>query len=346
MPTLSPKVKHLLAKSRDSALLAVDVYNKPATKFRSYAYIVLMVIAWTSLLHSVFERRKVKYFYRKRNSSRYEYIDGDRKAWDISKCVEEYFRDQSIATRKNLEFFIGLRNKIEHRFLPALDIEIIGECHSLLSNFERILVKEFGEKHSLNESLAIPLQLLTIDPAWRMKTLKELQAREYELVRNYIHSFRASLDAETESSLEYSFRVFLIPKIGNHESSSDIAIEFVKYNPDKPEEMQLYESLVALVKEKRVEIPVFNSGALKPGDVCKRVEQSLGIRFAPATHHVSCWKHDKVRPERGSKTPEFTNPKYCHYDAAHKDYVYTEDWVKFLIQELSDANRRQEILGL
>ena len=45
-------------------MLAVDVYNKPATSFKSGAYIVLMVIAWTSLLHAIFERRKTPYFYR------------------------------------------------------------------------------------------------------------------------------------------------------------------------------------------------------------------------------------------------------------------------------------------
>ena len=38
-------VKQCLEKSRDSALLAVETYNKPAIKFRSGGYIVLMVIS-------------------------------------------------------------------------------------------------------------------------------------------------------------------------------------------------------------------------------------------------------------------------------------------------------------
>lgn len=39
------KTKSILEGSIDSALLAVEVYNKPRTTFRSQAYIVLMIIA-------------------------------------------------------------------------------------------------------------------------------------------------------------------------------------------------------------------------------------------------------------------------------------------------------------
>lgn len=42
---LPKAVKKFLEKSRDSALLAVETYNKPAIKFKSGGYIVLMVIS-------------------------------------------------------------------------------------------------------------------------------------------------------------------------------------------------------------------------------------------------------------------------------------------------------------
>lgn len=43
------KVRNMLEKAKESAMLAIEVYNKPATKFRSGGYIVLMCIAWTSV---------------------------------------------------------------------------------------------------------------------------------------------------------------------------------------------------------------------------------------------------------------------------------------------------------
>lgn len=62
---LRGKAKKLVFKSRESALLAVSIYNNPQTIFKTYAYIVNMCIAWTSLFHAIFEKRKIKYFYHK-----------------------------------------------------------------------------------------------------------------------------------------------------------------------------------------------------------------------------------------------------------------------------------------
>ena len=59
MPRGLPRaVKKCLEKSRDSALLAVETYNKPAIKFKSGGYIVLMVISWTALFHAIFLGKK------------------------------------------------------------------------------------------------------------------------------------------------------------------------------------------------------------------------------------------------------------------------------------------------
>ncbi len=75
---LSLKIKMQLEKARESAILAVDIYNKPATVFRSGGFIVLMCIAWTSLFHAIFFKKGRKPFYRcKDDRRRYEIIDGD-----------------------------------------------------------------------------------------------------------------------------------------------------------------------------------------------------------------------------------------------------------------------------
>lgn len=70
-----------LAKAKEPAIAAVDCYNRCGTQFRSGSYIVLMCIAWTSLFHAIFFRRKVKPFYREsEDSKRFKKIDGDYKA--------------------------------------------------------------------------------------------------------------------------------------------------------------------------------------------------------------------------------------------------------------------------
>ena len=134
MRRLPREVKACLEKARESTLLAVGSYNRPETAFRSGAYIVLMVIAWTSLFHAIFLKNQVKPFHtkiRKGRYVRYERVGGDYKAWELAECVRQFYGGNNSAARSNLEFFIDLRNKIEHRSMPQLDDQIFGECQAL-----------------------------------------------------------------------------------------------------------------------------------------------------------------------------------------------------------------------
>jgi ABC-type Fe3+ transport system permease subunit len=80
MPRLPVEVVANAKKAREAAVLAVEIYNRPATSFRSAGYIVLMIIAWTALFHALFLRKRIKPYYRKKGSSRrYERIEGDYK---------------------------------------------------------------------------------------------------------------------------------------------------------------------------------------------------------------------------------------------------------------------------
>ena len=51
------RTRRILESSIDSALLGVEIYNKPRTAFRIEGYIALMIMAWTKLLHARFNQR-------------------------------------------------------------------------------------------------------------------------------------------------------------------------------------------------------------------------------------------------------------------------------------------------
>lgn len=138
------KAQNLLENSLNSALTAVETYNRPGSKFRLENYIVLMIIAWTKLFHAYFQSTiGEKYFYKEKHGH-YKIIDGDKKAWELSECIKNYQKTcdkadaLSNAVVANLKLFIGIRNKIEHRFWDGttLDIILFGECQALLYNFE------------------------------------------------------------------------------------------------------------------------------------------------------------------------------------------------------------------
>ncbi len=339
------KVRSLLEKSREAALLAVEVYNKPNTSFRTGGYIVLMNIAWTSLFHAIFERDGVRYFYKK-SKNRYIRIDGERKAWELKECLKQYYKDKNPPERKNLEFFIRLRDKIEHRFLPQLDIDIFGECQAMLINYENLLVNEFGGKYALKENLVFTLQFSSYYQKEQQTAIKSKIAKEYEDVKNFIDRYRHNLSARIYSDSRYSFRVFLIPKVGNRRSSSDVAIEFIKYDPNNPEEMKQYNKFIVAIKEKRI----INEG-FKAGEVADRVYNALrdkmppGWKFNASYHHARCWKYYKIRPNKGDSKPEKTNEKYCYYDKPFNQYVYTQEWIDFLMEKLKDQEEYKRIFG-
>ncbi len=341
----SVKVKELLEKAKDSALLAVEIYNKPRTSFRSGGFIVFMSIAWLALFHAIFEHKGIEYFYKK--NGHFVIIDGERKAWELGECIKKYYREQNNAIRKNLEFFIKLRNKIEHRFLPQLDTNIFGECQAMLINFENLLTSEFGEEHAIKENLVFALQFSSILQEKQQQALKIKESKEYKNVKQFIENYRDHLSNSIKNSLSYSFKVFLIPKVGSCEGTSDVAIEFVKYDPEKPEEQERYKKLLVAIKEKQVPTVGFRAG-----QVCEKVFDALkdkmppDWKFNPSFHHVKCWKYYKVRPPKNSPNPAKTNQSYCFYNAAFNQYEYTEEWVKFLIKKLKNKQTYKKVMGI
>src|SRR5665647_10205 len=99
------KTKTTLDSSIDSALLAVEIYNKPRTAFRSEGFIAMMVIAWTRLFHAHFNNTiGDRYYYQKKG--RYEIVDGERKAWELGTCIKRYCK-LTAPVEKNLLFFIS-----------------------------------------------------------------------------------------------------------------------------------------------------------------------------------------------------------------------------------------------
>ena len=53
----------LVKKSREAAIAAVQIFNNPSMLFKSELFIVLMVIAWTYLLHAYYKKKCIDYRY-------------------------------------------------------------------------------------------------------------------------------------------------------------------------------------------------------------------------------------------------------------------------------------------
>lgn len=316
----------LLKKAREFALLAVSTYNNPFTDFKTYGFIINIVIAYTALFHAIFEKRGDDYFYLDSNNE-YKFIDGDKKAWELTDCINKYWNGADYPEKANLKFLIGLRNKIEHRSLPAIDLFTGGECQSALNNFENLIVKEFGDEYALVTNLAMAMQLTEISAQAQVDALKQLQTDNYRVVKEYMESYRESLSDAISQSQKYRLRAYLIPKLGNHATTSNLAIEFINTNKLSKEALAEYEKAVTFIKE--IESPF----KLRPNKVVKILEKKIaGFNM---TLHTKCWKYFQARPR---EIQQIFRGDYSAYDEGAECYLYSQKWVKFLEEKLADIN--------
>lgn len=343
------KLKPYVQKARDAALLAVEVYNKPAVAFKSSAYIALMVMAWTALLHAIILRSGGKPYYKLANG-RFDKVDGDFRHWDLSECVRQFWkRTPQDPVRVNLEFFIPLRNKIEHRYLPALDNAVFGECQALLLNFDDAMGQHFGKANQIRESLSFSLQLFPSGESFAQAVKANKNLTD---IKKFVDDYRAMLSAEVVGSAQFAFKAFLI-RVSNHASKDALPIQFFHRDKLTAQQQAEFDKFAVMVKWK--DAGGGNKGHCKPSNVVAQVQAALGnpkvdragkqVDKFNQTGHQRCWKHYKARPQAGAANPEVTETKWCIYDPVHHDYVYTPAWVAFLTERLADEKEFVAVIG-
>jgi hypothetical protein len=332
----------LLAKSRESALAAVRVYNDPVAGFRTETFIVLMVIAWNSLFQAVLERAGVDYYERDANG-RQVLVDGRPRVKDTWALVNLALGDpERAAMRANLDFFLKLRHLIAHRYLPALDPQVVGESQAMLLNYESFVVEQFGPESGLAERLSVPLQLSGFRNSAGLSALKRAQANLPVDVQTFLAQHRKEVSDEVLRSPEYALQIFFVPVTANRDRSADAVVHFVRPGDVTDDLEEKLQDLAVVSKPRRV--AVASDDLLRPSEVVNLVRERLPYRFTSDTHQRA-WKHYGVRPATGSAEPEATDDRYCRYDRLMRGYGYTRAWVDRLVDELSDAARYAEIVG-
>jgi hypothetical protein len=130
MPRRVGSIKvELIRKSREAALSAIQLYNNPLVQFKSEGFIVLMVIAWTYLLHAYYREKCIEYRYCSTQGNRRRFDrtkHGAYKYWELERCLNDDACPIDRDTANNLRFLIGLRHEIEHQMTVDLDNYLSG----------------------------------------------------------------------------------------------------------------------------------------------------------------------------------------------------------------------------
>ncbi|MFH2035462.1 MAG: DUF3644 domain-containing protein, partial [Candidatus Zixiibacteriota bacterium] len=180
----------LLKKSREAALAAVQIFNNPNITFKAESYIVLMIIAWTYLLHSHFRSKGIEYRYFKSKGLRRKFertSKGAYKYWELERCLNDSLSPLDKHTSNNLRFLIGLRHEIEHQMTSKIDDLLSARFQACCLNYNAYLKKLFGKKYDIERHLSFSLQFATIST-----DQKDLLADHKELpthIKSYIKDF-------------------------------------------------------------------------------------------------------------------------------------------------------------
>jgi hypothetical protein len=251
------KYWHIVKASRDEACLAARLYNDPSEVRSFEAFVVHMHLAWLYLLHAELNRDGIDYRYPRNDKPRLLVkVDGEPKRWELMKCVGYRWPESADPTRLNLEFFIGLRNKIEHRYArqqEALTVALGGHAQALLLNYEEELTAAFGVTESLSTRLRFPVFVGSFTDAG-VRTLRKLRCDLPAPLRTFIAEFHAGLSEETQSDPRFELRLRvtneLVPK-----DPDALALRFTKYNDLTEEQRVVLEELdrqgVVITKERQ-----------------------------------------------------------------------------------------------
>jgi len=281
----------LLKKSREAALTAIKVFNDPLVCFKSETFIVLMIIAWTYMLHAYYRGKGVEYRYFQMKGSRRRFDHtkyGAHKCWELERCLNDSASPIDPDVAANLRFLIGLRHEIEHQMAMSLDSYLSGRYQACALNFNNYMKKLFGRKYGLDEHLAYSIQFIELSQEQLAGPAPKAEIPERLLA--YMTEFDESLEPGQLDSSRFSYRLLFTRKLANRPGQADRVVEFIDPDSDLAKKIN-----TEYWVKKEVERPKF-----RPTDVVAKVCEAGFGKFRINPEHVEMWKaEDAKNPGKG-----------------------------------------------
>lgn len=281
----------LIEKSRESALSAIRVFNDPHVSFKSETYIVLMIIAWTYLLHAYYRRKGIEYRYYDQKGKKkifHKTKHGAFKYWELDRCLNDKAcpLDKEVAT--NLRFLIGLRHEIEHQMTRSLDHYLSGRYQACAVNYNESLKKLFGKKFALDSFLSFSIQFVEISDEQLLGPSP--QASIPERLRAYVVEFDNALNHDEYNSPKYSYRLLFKKKLVNRPGQADRVVEFIDPNSELAKTIDKEYWVKKEVERKKY----------RATDVVALVRNAGFNRFKIQPEHLAMWKAENAKdPAKG-----------------------------------------------
>lgn len=302
--------QELLQKSKEAALAAVAIFNNPNIMFKAETFIVLMIIAWTYLLHAFYRSKHIEYRYCHSQSNGKRKFDktknGAYKFWELERCLNESSSPLDKDTSNNLRFLIGIRHEIEHQMTTRIDNILSAKFQACCLNYNEYLIKLFND-NSIQQRLSFSLQFSSISEEQKnmLEDRKDLPGN----IKSYILNFDQLLSDAEYSSPKYAYRIFFVPKTANRKGQADQVIEFVKADSEIAKGLN---ANYAVINE--TERPKY-----LPGQIVQYVQSKGYGRFRMYEHTQLVKSEDAKNPAKGYGV--MVAGKEWHWYQSWRDFV-------------------------
>lgn len=298
----------LMAKSREAALCAIRVFNDPHVSFKSETFIVLMVIAWTYMLHAHYRQKKIEHRYFTQDGKRRKFDrtkHGAYKYWELERCLNDKANPIDKDTANNLRFLIGLRHEIEHQMTRSLDAYLSGRYQACAINYNQYVKKLFGKKHGLDDFLTYSIQFAELTDEQLNGPKPEIAIPER--LRAFVAEFDAALTHDEYNSAQYSYRLLFKKKLVNRPGQADRVVEFIDPNSELAKTIDK-----EFWVKKDVERPKFSANK-----VVEEVRKAGFKNFRVHHAHTNMWKTDNAK-----------EPAKGYGVLVEKTWFWYEPWIK------------------
>ena len=299
--------QELVKKSREAALAAVQVFNNPAITFKSEIYVVMMVIAWTYLLHAYYRDKKIVYRYFKQLPSGRKKFDtttkGAYKHWELERCLNCDDSPIDTDSANNLRFLIALRHEIEHQMTTRIDNLLSARFQACCLNYNEYIKKFFGQQHGIDRHLSFILQFasLTEDHVDMLTERGDLPQH----IQKFIDGFDGHLSPDEFNSPRFAYRVLFVPKTANNKGQADQVIEFVKADSELAHQVN---AKYAVIKETERE-------KYLPAQIVMLMQED-GFPGFNIHAHTQLWQANDAK-----------NPKHAYGTQVVKQWYWYKKWV-------------------
>lgn len=278
----------MIKKSKESFLLAIELFNKPTISLNVECFCIFICNAWDLLLKAYLIKQDKSIYYKNNN-----------RTYDLSKLIQLIFTNINDPLRKNLEAILIIRNKAVHL--------IISEYISVYQPLFLACIKNYTEKLSefLKESINDLLE----------HTFLSLIIPTNNNAYNIIGRYPKVISDDFENTLNFLndyYKNITSNGIINEKYALNYVVTYMKAKNKNDANISLNANEKIIVKE---QIDKTISHPLSTKKIINKVNEQLeflGIKFTPCTSN------------QNSKFTSYTFNLYVNYKKIKEndDYCY------------------------